>query len=81
MIADFIKEIKEKGLRQEDIATQTGLTQAYISKLERGSMPSLETVIKLADIFKTTTDHVLGRGEKCKNRQQEQQRQHLERGL
>lgn len=61
MIELFIKELKEKGYKQEEIQKLTGLSQGYISRLSRGAKPSLETVIKLADVFGVTTDEVLGR--------------------
>lgn len=63
MISKFMNSLKEKGLRQRDIAERTGLTQGYISELSRGATPSLETVIKIADTFKVSTDEVLGRAE------------------
>lgn len=61
MITEFLKELKKQGYTQEKIEQITGITQSAISKLARGATPSLETVIKLADSFDTTTDEVLGR--------------------
>lgn len=64
MIEKFLKELAAKGLKQEEIQKLTGLTQGYISRLSRGAKPSLETVIKLAEVFEVTTDEVLGRKQK-----------------
>ncbi|MBT1074459.1 helix-turn-helix domain-containing protein [Geobacter grbiciae] len=65
MVEQFLKSVTEKGLKQEDIQRLTGLTQSYISRLLRGATPSLETVIKLADVFGVSTDEVLGRKPKA----------------
>lgn len=61
MIENFLKELKEKGMKQEEIQEVTGLTQSYISRLAKGAKPSIDTVIKFADAFGVTTDKVLGR--------------------
>lgn len=61
MVEKFLGELKAKGLRQVDIAEKIGITQAQVSRLSRGATPSLDDVIRLADAYGVTTDHVLGR--------------------
>lgn len=62
MLDKFLNELKKMGITQKQIEEKTGLTQSYISKLKRGTaLPSIETVILLADTFRVTTDRVLGR--------------------
>lgn len=49
-------------LSQRDLANRLGLaSRAYIAELEaeRGKMPSLELVVRIADIFGITTDDLL----------------------
>lgn len=61
MIENFMKELKRKGLTQDQIAAMTGLSQAVISKCSRGNDPQASTLIKLADAFNVTIDHILER--------------------
>src|SRR6185295_8835979 len=51
-----LKRLREvKGVTLEDLAQQTGLTKSFLSKVERGiSMPSIATVLKIADAFKVS---------------------------
>lgn len=45
------------GLLQEQVALKVGLSKTHISNIENGnSVPSLETVVKLADVLETTPD-------------------------
>ena len=46
---------------QREVASAINLTQFTYSNYETGkTQPDFETVIKLADFFKTTTDNILG---------------------
>ena len=43
---------KEKNLSRKELSQLTGISQAYISKLENGhGNPSLKTLVKLAEVF------------------------------
>lgn len=49
------------GLNQPELAKQLGISQANISRWERGAvMPSIEFCIKLADFYGITIDELLG---------------------
>lgn len=61
MIEAFMQELKLKGYTQKQIAEMTKITQQSISDLFRGSEPGAKTLVKLADAFNVTTDHILGR--------------------
>lgn len=56
-----IKAAREsKKLTQEQLAEITGLTNNYISNIERThSKPSIETLIKICNALETTPDYVL----------------------
>lgn len=65
MLGTFFKELRSKGISQKQVSEATGLTYGHIRKLSTGEhMPSIEVLIKLADIYKVSTDKVLGR-DKC----------------
>ncbi len=60
----FSKNLKyyriKESLRQEDLAEKIGLTDKYISDLERSKFsPSLETIEKLANALNITADILL----------------------
>ncbi|WP_041274401.1 helix-turn-helix domain-containing protein [Desulforamulus reducens] len=49
-------------LTQEQLAQQLGFTRGQVSNYEQGSRePDFETLKKIADFFKVTTDYMLGR--------------------
>lgn len=51
---------KQKGLSQEELAEQLGVTRQAVSKWELGtSVPELESVVALAKLFGVSTDHLL----------------------
>ena len=54
-------------LSQKEVAMRVGLDSSTISSYENGnSAPSLETLSKLADVYATTADHLLGlKKEEC----------------
>lgn len=55
---------KEKGLTQEELAEEIGITQKAISMFERGiKIPSVSVLAQTADALNCTTDWLLGREE------------------
>lgn len=63
IIGKRIREMRKKrGLTQDDLAHALGMKRANISNYERGlaNVPST-TLYKLADIFNTSADYLLGR--------------------
>ena len=51
---------KKLGLSQEELATKLGVTRQAISKWELGdSLPDLDMIVKLAQLFKVSTDYLL----------------------
>lgn len=56
------EERKRRKLTQEDIAEQLGITRSAYTLYETGkTQPSLETAVKLADIFQVSLDYLTGR--------------------
>lgn len=52
---------KEKGLTQKELGERLGVKQNTFTNWENGKRePTLENVVKLAKLFKTTTDFLLG---------------------
>lgn len=61
MLSKRLKELRGKST-QEEIAGKIGISRARYSHYENGrSEPDTETLNKLADIFKVSTDFLLGR--------------------
>ena len=55
----------EKGLSQEDLAEQMGVSRQSVSKWETGqSVPDLDKIIKLADLFGVSVDELVREGER-----------------
>lgn len=53
---------KKRGLTQQAVANRAGVTKAVISSYERSlRIPSCNVLIKLADLYGTSTDYILGR--------------------
>jgi len=52
-ISNLCKQVRaESGLSQHDFAAKLGVTQAYISMIEKGNKtPSLETLFLMADLL------------------------------
>lgn len=51
---------KQRGWSQEDLAEELGVSRQSISKWEQGlSMPELEKIIKLGEVFQVSTDYLL----------------------
>lgn len=66
MIGKTIKKLREqKSLSQTQVAEKIGVTQRTYSDYERDKTePKLETLIKLAELYETSTDYLLGRYKK-----------------
>lgn len=58
-----IRALREAaGMRQYELAARMGVAQASVCAWEKGeSYPSVENLLKLAEIFACSTDEVLGR--------------------
>ena len=67
-IGDFLRQQRElAGLTQGELARQTGITQAAISRWEDNlRIPNIETCIKLADFYGISLDELVGRDYKEK---------------
>lgn len=63
MLKDNLKKERLKnGLTQAQVAERLGVSQAQYARWENGGRnPKYETIKKLADIFKTTTEALNGR--------------------
>lgn len=46
----------KQGVTQKELAELVGVTHDYISQIERGRIPGMDTAAKLADLFSTTID-------------------------
>lgn len=60
-IADRIQRLrKAKGMSQEELADQIGVSRQAVSKWESGqTSPDLEKIVLLSDFFDVTTDYLL----------------------
>jgi len=52
---------KERGITQETLAKEIGVTSQAVSKWETGGAPDLETIILVADYFEVSIDQIFGR--------------------
>jgi len=57
-----LKELREElGFKQSDLAEQLGLGSAAVSKYENGvSQPDIESLVKIAAMFRVSADYLLG---------------------
>ena len=62
MVADRVKNLREgKDLTQSRLAKQLGITRSSVNAWEMGiSVPSTQYIVELANIFKVSTDYLLG---------------------
>ena len=76
ILADRIVELrKKKGWSQEELAEAAGVTRQSVSKWESAqSVPDLDKILKLAEIFGVTTDYLL-KDEKTSEGRQEKNRE------
>ena len=58
-----IKKLRiSQGMSQVEFATLVGVTKQCVSNWENDNvLPSIEMLVKIADIFKVKTDYLLGR--------------------
>lgn len=65
-----LKELRlKRGLSQQALADYCGLERVYISKLERGlSMPSIETIFKIAEVLGMKPSELVEQVEKTLNK-------------
>lgn len=52
---------KEKGVKQEEIASYVGVSAQAVSKWENGGVPDVELLPKIADFFSVSIDSLFGR--------------------
>lgn len=59
---DTLKKLRQKmGLRQDDVARMVGVERSTVANWERGAkQPSLETLVKLSQLFGISLDELLG---------------------
>ena len=62
MVADKIKFLREQiGLTQSDLSKRLCITRSSVNAWEKGiSVPSTQYVVELANIFRVSTDYLLG---------------------
>lgn len=60
-----IKRLREKaGLSQKALAEKIGVSQQSINKYENHNIePDIETLIRIADVFDTSVDYLIGHSE------------------
>ena len=63
MISKILKEERKKrGYTQEEISKILNITRnAYTMYETNKSMPTIETIVKLAEYYNVSTDYLLGR--------------------
>ena len=68
-MADRIQYLrKTKGISQEELANNVGVSRQAVSKWEsEQSIPDMEKIIIMSDIFEVTTDYILKGVEQSKN--------------
>lgn len=62
MIAETIKELRElSNITQSALAKKLNITRSSVNAWEMGiSAPSTQYIVELAEIFKVSTDYILG---------------------
>lgn len=62
MVAERIKSLREQQrLTQAELAKRLGITRSGVNAWEMGiSVPSTQYIVELADIFKVSSDYLLG---------------------
>ncbi|ACX51292.1 transcriptional regulator, XRE family [Ammonifex degensii KC4] len=59
---DTLKQLRQRmGLRQDDVARMVGVERSTVANWERGvKQPSLETLVKLSQLFGVSLDELVG---------------------
>lgn len=62
MIAETIKSLRERtGITQTQLANKLNITRSSVNAWEMGiSAPSMQYIVELVNIFKVSTDYLLG---------------------
>ncbi|MCL6592290.1 MAG: helix-turn-helix transcriptional regulator [Firmicutes bacterium] len=64
VLGEKLKKLrKEKGLTQEKLSQKLGFSNRYISKIEAGEKPSMETFRKLAAFFQVPVEYLVSENE------------------
>ena len=68
-VAKRIKKIRviDLDLNQAQFAKLLGTTQTMVSRYERGTLPSADILVRIAQAGKTTIDYILLGGDDTKN--------------
>ena len=63
ILADkIIEERKKNGWSQEELANKLGVSRQAVSKWESsGSIPDLQRILQMSELFGVTTDYLLNR--------------------
>ena len=66
MLGQTIRKLRQdRGMKQEELGVAVGVSKQSVSNWENENiMPSIDLLIRLADCFGVTTDHLLGRAER-----------------
>lgn len=66
MLSENIKKLRiANGLSQVELAKKIGVTKQCVSNWENDNvMPSIDMLVKIANLFKVSTDRILGLDEK-----------------
>jgi transcriptional regulator with XRE-family HTH domain len=52
---------EQSGMTQQDLATRLGVTRSSVNSWEMGiSIPTTDKIADMAQLFKTSTDYILG---------------------
>lgn len=62
VFSERIKDLRtEKGISQEEIALQLGITRSAYSNYEQGIRePSYDVLVKICSLFEVSSDYLLG---------------------
>ena len=65
MLEKRIRQLRlERGINQKELGNAVGVSKQSVSNWENGNiMPSIDLLIRLADVFGVSTDYLLGREE------------------
>lgn len=55
---------EQHGLTQDELAQRVGMSLSQIHRLEKGSQPNADTLVKLAQALDVSVDYLLGLAEK-----------------